>query len=225
MYTNVIFDFDGVVVDSNEIRTDGFSTIYASEAGEKLEAFMKYVRSNRGLSRYRRIRYYYEHVLQQAVNDEIVRQDAERYSQIVADAVANAPEIPGAEAFLSNHLEHFGFALVSASDQEELRSICQRRGISKYFKAILGSPEEKPSNIANLLRDHGWSRQTTVYVGDSINDLQAAKSCDVPFIGFGRANFPESEPNHPVIDSFKELPAMLFGANKNRNSQMEPNHD
>lgn len=215
MYRNVIFDFDGVMVDSNEIRIEGFRTLYASESGDKLEVFMKYLRNNHGLSRYRKIRYYYEHVQQQAVKDSTVRQDAERYSYVVAEAVANAPEIPGAEAFLKASAGHFCLALISSSDQQELRGICRRRGIDRYFEAILGSPEEKPTNILNLLRDNGWSREATVYVGDSVSDLEAASSAGVAFIGFGSENFPLSGRDHVIIDNFEQLPPILCGTGRN----------
>lgn len=210
MYRNVIFDFDGVMVDSNEIRIEGFRTLYASEASDKLEMFMEYVRSNSGLSRYHKIRYYYEHIQQRAVTDGTVQQDAERYSHVVAEAVANAPEIPGATAFLAAFAQYFCFALISASDQQELRKICRRRGIERYFETILGSPEEKSANIRNLLRDNGWHREATVYVGDSVNDLEAASSAGVAFIGFGSENFPLSGRDHVTIDSFAQLEQLLY---------------
>lgn len=210
MFNNVIFDFDGVMVDSNEIRSEGFRTLYASSTGDKLEAFMNYVRSNHGLSRYSKIKYYYEHVQQQAVKDDAVRQDAERYSQIVAEAVANAREIPGAEAFLAAFTGQFCFALISASDQQELRGICHRRGIDRYFEAILGSPEEKSTNIRNLLRDRSWHPETTVYVGDSVRDFEAASSAGVAFIGFGKENFSLHGKVHAIIENFEQLPSALF---------------
>ena len=209
MCRNVIFDFDGVVVDSNEIRIDGFRTLYAAKAGDKIEIFMDYVRSNHGLSRYRKIRHFYASVQRQQVTEEAIQDDAERYSNIVAEAVANAPEIPGAAAFLAAFASRFRFALISSSDQRELRAICRRRGIDRHFEAILGSPEEKAVNIRNLLRDKEWQREVTVYVGDSLSDLEAARVAGVPFIGFGGANFPSPGREDVIIDSFEQLPAIL----------------
>ena len=209
MYNNIVFDFDGVMVDSNHIRVEGFRTLYASEAGEALEAFMQYVRMNCGLSRYRKIRYYYEHIQQRQVAPAVIERDAQRYSHIVEGAVANAPEIPGAVAFLESNRYCYHFGLVSASDQNELRGICRQRGIDHYFDAILGSPEEKSANIGSLLRDLGWNRESTVYVGDSVNDREAAGIAGIDFIGFGRGNFSTGAQNHLTIDSFEQLQRSL----------------
>ena len=57
------------------------------------------------------------------------------------------------------------------------------RGIDSFFKIILGSPTEKQDNIAALLSDFKWARSKSVYIGDSNNDLEAAKTNDIDFIG------------------------------------------
>lgn len=209
MYNNIIFDFDGVMVDSNHIRIEGFRTLYATEAGEVPETFMQYARMNGGLSRYRKIQYYYEHIQQRQVAPADIERDAQRYSYIVAGAVANAPEIPGAVAFLESNKHRCHFGLVSASDQSELREICRQRGVDRYFDAILGSPEEKSANIDNLLRDLAWSRGSTVYVGDSVNDREAAGVAGIDFIGFGKENFSMGTRTHLTIDSFEQLQKLL----------------
>lgn len=212
MFSNVIFDFDGVMVDSNEIRNEGFRALYASGPSEDLEIFMEYVQSNHGLSRYSKIKYYYEQVKRQVASDTIVQQDAEHYSQLVAEAVTNAQEISGAEAFLRAFTGKLRLALISASDQRELREICRRRKIDGYFDAILGSPEKKSNNIINLLRDRSWSPAATVYVGDSPNDFDAASSAGIAFIGFGKDNFALSGHDPVTIESFEQLPPILLGA-------------
>ncbi|TAM45955.1 MAG: hypothetical protein EPN55_06995 [Gammaproteobacteria bacterium] len=210
MYQNIIFDFDGVIVDSNEIRIEGFRTLYAAETGDRLDRFMQYVRGNRGLSRYRKIRYYYEQIRGEQAPNELVERDARRYSQIVAKDVACAPELPGAEAFLAECKRDFRFALVSASDQDELRAICRLRGLDRYFDTILGSPEDKAVNIRNLMQNLGWHRRSTVYVGDSSNDRTAADSVGIDFIGFGKDNFQVGERDHEVVDGFAQLRQMLL---------------
>jgi len=217
MYNNIIFDFDGVMVDSNEIRIEGFRKLYATEAGKKLDSFMQYIRLNRGLSRYRKIRYYYECIQHREPTLDEIECDARRYSEIVADAVTNAPEIPGAVGFLESNKYRCHFALVSASDQEELRDICRQRGVDRYFSVILGSPTEKPVNISNLLRDLAWSRESTVYVGDAVNDREAANIAGVDFIGFGKENFLAGDHNHPIVDGFGQLQRLLQSMGQTQN--------
>lgn len=216
MYQNIIFDFDGVIVDSNEIRIEGFRALYATETGDRLDRFMQYVQGNRGLSRYRKIRYYYEQICGEQASNELIEHDARRYSQIVAKDVASAPEMSGAGDFLAEYGRDFRFALVSASDQDELRAICRLRSLDRYFDAILGSPEDKAVNIRNLMQDLGWHRRSTVYVGDSTNDRNAADSAGVDFIGFGTETFPAGERGHATVDGFVQLRQLLLSRTNNQ---------
>ena len=85
--------------------------------------------------------------------------------------------------FLENYVDHFDFAIVSGSDQAELRRICKKRKIDHFFKSILGSPVEKKDNIAALLSDLNWQHNKSLYVGDSNNDLEAAKANNLDFVG------------------------------------------
>ena len=49
--------------------------------------------------------------------------------------------------------------------------------------SCLGSPTEKKDNIAALLSDFKWARSKSLYIGDSNNDLEAAKANNLDFVG------------------------------------------
>ena len=159
---------------------------------------------------YKKINFYYENILHQKVDNDTILRDANRYSLIVKEAVVSAKEIPGALTFLDASISKFSLAIVSSSDQSELRIICQQRGISNYFKIILGSPTEKSLNITNLIQKFQWSTKNTVYIGDSVNDYVAASSANIPFIGFGRCNFTENYKSLLTVENFTELSKLLF---------------
>ena len=84
---------------------------------------------------------------------------------------------------MKKYFNQFDFAIVSGSDQKELREVCKGRGIDSFFKVILGSPTEKKDNIATLLSNLKWEQNKSLYVGDSNNDLEAAKTNNIDFIG------------------------------------------
>ena len=94
-----------------------------------------------------------------------------------------ARPVEGSLEFLEKYFHQFDFAIVSGSDQKELRKVCKGRGIDSFFKMILGSPIEKKDNIATLLSDFKWERNKSLYIGDSNNDLEAAKANNIDFIG------------------------------------------
>jgi len=47
----------------------------------------------------------------------------------------------------------------------------------------LGSPVEKATNIAQLIQTNDWEKSQCLYIGDSHNDLEAAKTNSIAFLG------------------------------------------
>jgi len=181
-YKYLIFDFDGVLAESNEIRFDGFRLLFEGYPEEKVKRLLEYAIANGGMPRYDKIKYFFENIMKEAVSEEKVMLFADRYSKLVKTRVVNAQPVKGSLEFLSEYRDRFKFAIVSGSDQEELRDVCRQRGIKDYFVEILGSPENKERNIAMLLADKGWKKSMCIFIGDSINDLNAAKANGVYFI-------------------------------------------
>jgi phosphoglycolate phosphatase-like HAD superfamily hydrolase len=168
--------------------------------------FMDFVRANGGLSRYGKIRHLYENILRRPATEDEVAALARRYSEIVKQKVIDADPVSGSMDFLAEYEGRFQFAVVSGSDQEELRQVCRARGIGHYFQAILGSPTEKKANIVDLLAEKGWDRQTSVYVGDSQNDYHAAVGAGVDFIARCSGVTDWSDAGVVRVSSLHELP-------------------
>jgi len=183
-YRHLIFDFDGVLAESNEIRFTGFRLLFQDYPVKAVDGFMQYVRSNGGISRYEKIRYFFERVYKTApISDNEVTRLAMKYSELVKQQVIEAPPVNGAMEFLSQHAAGYDFAIVSGSDQEELREICRTRGIDRFFVEILGSPADKESNLSFLLSRTGWDRESCLFIGDSLNDFEAAQLNKIAFMG------------------------------------------
>jgi HAD superfamily hydrolase (TIGR01549 family) len=182
-YQYIIFDFDGVLVESNEIRFNGFRKLFKNFPENQVEQLVAYARANGGVSRYKKIKYFFNVIRQESVSNESVDHWATQFSELVEQDIVEAKPVEGSLKFLEDFSNQFDLAIVSGSDQVELRRICKKRKIDHFFKAILGSPVEKKDNIAVLLSELNWSHDRSVYVGDSNNDLEAAKSNNLDFVG------------------------------------------
>ena len=56
----LIFDFDGVLVESNELRSKGFALLFSNYPSNQVKQFMDFVHENWGLSRHAKIRHFYD---------------------------------------------------------------------------------------------------------------------------------------------------------------------
>jgi phosphoglycolate phosphatase-like HAD superfamily hydrolase len=183
MYKNLIFDFDGVLAESNEIRFNGFRLLFKGFPENQIDELVIYAKKNGGISRYEKINYFFQKIRGESILEDSLQNLAARFSDIVRQDVIKAKPVKGSVEFLRENFSKFNFALVSGSDQSELRVVCRERKIDHFFKMILGSPVKKEDNIAQLLESLRWRPDETVYIGDSNNDLEASQGNRIDFIG------------------------------------------
>ena len=86
--------------------------------------------------------------------------------------------------FIKENYMKFNMHIVSGSDGEELRYLCEKLEISRYFISIHGSPVPKKELVHSLLTTHNYHLENTILIGDSINDYEAAEINNIDFCGY-----------------------------------------
>ena len=194
---NVLWDFDGVLVDSMEIRDQGFEIVLASHPKEEVTQLMKFHRANGGRSRYVKFRYFFEEIKKQAITDEQLQSYADQFSKVMLERMLNNELlISDAIEFVKTQHQNYKMHIVSGSDQTELRKICQSLGIEVYFKSIHGSPTPKTQLVKQVLQNNSYDPDKTILIGDSINDYDAAVDNGVAFYGYNNIKLMEKSSNY-----------------------------
>ena len=67
-YKNIIWDFDGVIIDSSEIRIFAFREILKDYPIDKVDKLIDFHKINDGLSRYVKIDYFFSDIINQRIN-------------------------------------------------------------------------------------------------------------------------------------------------------------
>jgi len=182
MIRAVAFDFDGVLVETVEVKTRAFARLFHHEAPEDVQRIVDYHRRHGGVSRFEKFRTIYREVLQRPLNEETFQQLCQGFASLVVAEVMAAPWVDGAEEFLRAHRGRFQFFVISGTPQEELRTIIRARGAEAYFAAILGSPRTKDCLLREVMRRYKLAPEELVFIGDSATDWQAAAHVGAPFI-------------------------------------------
>lgn len=205
----IIFDFDGVLVESVDVKTQAFAALYA-HYGERVVAAVKtYHLRHGGMSRFDKFRHFQTSILgEPPLSEQQLADLAAAFSELVVDRVVAAPMVAGARQFLDDCRERQRLYVVSGTPTAELGDIVARRGLQPYFAGIWGSPSTKAQNIAALLGAEGLRAGRCVMIGDAMTDLEGASANAVPFLGRvapGTDNpFPEGT---IVFRDFTDLPA------------------
>ena len=189
MIKNILFDFDGVIIDSMPIKTAGFRKIFEKYDAETVQPLLDFHNLNGGLSRYVKIKYFFEDVLGTPIEDADIMRYANRFSEIVKEELNN-PEHLIAEVvqFIQDNQEKFNFHIVSGADEQELNYLCEQLNIAQYFKSIHGSPTHKNELVKQVMKENSYLKTETILIGDSINDLEAAEVNEIGFYAYNNAD-------------------------------------
>lgn len=180
----IIFDFDGVLVESVDVKTRAFASLYEKYGDKVVAQVENYHLNNGGISRFDKFRYFQTEILgKPPLTDSAVAELANDFSVLVMERVVAAPMVTGAQAFLDIAGRHLPLFVVSGTPTAELNEIIQQRKLDPVFAGIWGSPASKADNIAKLLQEHGLPSNRCIMIGDAIADLDGARANNVHFLG------------------------------------------
>jgi len=181
----LVLDFDGVILESADIKTRAFRELFAAYPDE-LDAIVAYHEANAGISRFLKFSHIYRHLLDRPLGPEEERALGERFSDLVIDEVICCPFVPGALEFLQAHSRTCPLFLASGTPDGELQRLVAARKLTSFFREVFGSPMEKSAILERILAMTGKPRTSLLFVGDGMSDYEAAKAAGVGFIGRAR---------------------------------------
>ncbi len=198
----VFWDFDGVILDSMPVRDVGFRKIFEQYPNSLVEQLIVYHRSNGGLSRFHKIKYFYNQILNKEISEEQIQQYADQFTLIMKEELTKKEYlIEQTVDFIKQNHQNAIFHIVSGSEQNELRYLCEQHGLSSYFKSIEGSPTPKNDLVKNILQSENYDPKTAILIGDSMNDHEAATINGIKFYGFNNGELKQFD----YIESFNNI--------------------
>ena len=199
----ILWDFDGVLMNSNSVRDLGFEKVLATYPAEQVKVLMNYHKANGGLSRYVKFRYFFEQIRYEVVSEDQIQALAKKFSVIMRELLFDQSLlIRDSIQFVKDNFTKFKMHIVSGSDGVELNALCKHLDIDKYFITIEGSPTAKNTLVKQLLISFNYALNECVLIGDSINDLEAAKINNISFAAYNNKSL--STPEILTINHFYE---------------------
>lgn len=198
---NIFFDFDGVIAESVNAKTEAFRDLYLPYGKEIADKVVKYHIYNGGVSRFEKFRYFHNAYLNELIDENKVNELAKKFSSLVLDKVINSEEVPGANEFIKEYNERLRFWVITGTPTNEIELIAQKRGLKKYFIGLHGSPEKKKYWTEYLISKFDLEREETIFLGDATTDWEAAQHSNINFA------LRETDEN---IDLFKSYNGVRF---------------
>ncbi len=204
----VLLDFDGVIVQSVQLKADAFLRIYTDEDPAKLAALLAYQSTHGGVTRRVKFQYFEERIFGRPADDARIEELSRRYTELVHDSVLACPLVEGAAAFLSIVYGQADMHVVSGTPVEELTDIVRQRQLRHYFASLHGAPQTKPEAFLRIVSRGAYPPHEVLAIGDASTEYDAAAALGIPFLGIvaaGEPNlFPPAVPTLPTLVSLAE---------------------
>lgn len=176
-YQNFIFDCDGVLLDSNNIKGTIFLKIAEHFSPEHAQEFKKFHDQNGGLNRRDKFKFFFEKILKRTNFEKDLAEAMVLFRTKSLEALKSAELVPGVEAFLKNLPKNSNKYVISAGDQDDLVLVLGAKKLSGYFDNLFGGPKLKPDIISELNLTG-----KTIFFGDSEIDYKSAKKFNFDFV-------------------------------------------
>jgi phosphoglycolate phosphatase-like HAD superfamily hydrolase len=175
-YRQLIFDCDGVIVDSNAVKEANIRSAALSvcDPGEA-DRFVAYFVGNNGVARERKIAGFFP---SPATRRAILAE----YNRLNATTIPLIEPEPVTRRFL-DRCARAGIPLyvLSGGDEDEVRQMLDNAGIAGLFRDIMGGPLSKMEHLQRL-----GLTGPTCYFGDSQYDYEVASQFEYDFVFLSR---------------------------------------
>ena len=182
-YKSIVFDCDGVVLNSNVIKTEAYfrTAKNLGASNEQAQALVDYHVRLGGISRYHKFDYYLREILNQSVTDAEVQVLLDEFSRELEHGLMEC-EIAEGLMELREATPNAKWFILSGGDQQEIRTLFVKRNIAYLFDGgLFGSPDNKDEVLARE-KASGNLSLPALFLGDSKYDFEAAIGAGLDFI-------------------------------------------
>ena len=207
MIRAIAFDFDGVLAESVDVKTQAYKKLFEAEEEAAVKKILEYHLENGGVSRFVKFRTIYSDILNRSLLEKEFQSLCSRFSKLVVDEVVASPWVEGAQEFLAQYENQYQFAIISGTPEAELLEIVRQRSMEQYFEIVRGSPKDKVTLLLEMMSQFDLKPQEILFVGDAVTDWNAARDVGVHFFCRCVSNEIPSFPGYsgPRLPSLSDL--------------------
>lgn len=199
----LVFDCDGVLLDSVPVKTRAFGRLAEPYGPEARDRMIMYHTLHGGVSRFSKFAWFFDEILGRPITPGESAAWGKKFEEYALDEVRRCDMIPGARETLEHWHGKLPMYVCSGAPASELELVLGERGLRKYFDGVYGSPPAKNLLLAGIVKSQPQlTADETLMVGDASTDRDAAEYAGTLFYGVGEqlkgGPFPWSEDLRPL---------------------------
>lgn len=179
-YKTCFFDCDGVLLDSNQLKSEAFYEVALPYGEKNAQALVEYNKRLGGVTRLDKFRYFFEGILEKKTFEKELEDALNNFSALVCKKLRSCSETSGVREFLDSLPGDTKKYVVSGGVQSEIQYVFKQRGLDAYFDGIYGSPDSKEVIMSSRVKSPDME-YPAVFIGDSRYDYEVASQFNLDF--------------------------------------------
>lgn len=174
----IVFDFDGVILNSHKIKTKAFFDVfrcYGKHIGDKAKLFHL---NNIGRSRYFKFKFILKNYVKKKISKQELNELDKNFDDTIKKKLRNLSPSKNLLKFLSKHKKTHELFISTGTPQKKIIKILKVKKLTHYFDGVYGSPKTKFEHL-KLIRK---KKSSLVFIGDSYEDYLVSKKMKVNFV-------------------------------------------
>ena len=181
-FKTIIFDCDGVILNSNRVKMEAYYKVALSHYGEKhATSLVEYLAKNTGKTR----EHFFNHFLTSIVPQEALEIGLnELVSEVTVEIYKGLMECEISQSLfdLRENTPGLKWLIVSGGVEDELRDVFFKRSLLDLFDGgIYGGPMTKDEILNSLIRENNLEFPA-LFLGDSKYDYEVANRANLDFL-------------------------------------------
>ncbi len=203
----IVFDFDGVLVDSNQLKREAWFSLFPPKINQVAEKVLPEIGER---SRFEILQRIFEETgeLQENIAS-LVNLYAEKYNEKVQRGILDKGLLPEVLETIKLLAGHYRLYLNSGTPESALKESADNLKISQFFQGIYGKPAAKEENLQKIISREKASAKEVLFVGDGEEDYQAARKFGCFFVGLVNDSNNWQNKDFPLISDLKEIRPFL----------------
>ena len=183
----VIFDCDGVIFDTNSLKTRAFREALQDVGiiSEHQDEFIIDHLADVSISRYVKFAKFFERAEVRSLSSHpswkksrFVKEALESYGNHCRILYSNLDPDDSALKMAKRVPQAW---VISGGSQEELREVFKEKGIARYFRAIYGSPSTKVEHLKRIMAEENLLPTEILFIGDGWTDFKTCVEVGTSF--------------------------------------------